>query len=222
MLLTGFEGYGGRSDNPSAMIAESLAGSTICGHTVEAAVLPVTMHDIRSNIETLIDKHQTALVVCLGLAPGEPMIRLEKVAVNQADFNIADNSGQTVCGPLLEDGPAACESTLPVHAMQKALLATGIPARVSYTAGTFLCNAVSYYALHYCASHYPHTRAGFIHLPYLPSQVRDVIVGKSAGQSLELEQRSDLASMSFDVQRQAIVTAIECCLDGSTVDTGIS
>jgi pyroglutamyl-peptidase len=223
MLLTGFEGYGGRSDNPSAMIAESLAGSTICGHTVEAAVLPVTMHDIRANIEALIDKHQTSVVVCLGLAPGEPMIRLEKVAINQADFNIADNSGQTVRGPLLEEGgPAAYESTLPVQTICEELLASGVPARVSYTAGTFLCNAVSYYALHYCASHYPQTRAGFIHLPYLPSQVRDVIVGKSAGQSLELEQRSDLASMSFDVQRQAIVTAIECCLNSSSVDAGLS
>lgn len=213
MLLTGFEGYGGRSDNPSAMVVESLAGQLIGGESVITEVLPVTMHDIRANIESLIDRHQPRLVVCLGLAPGEPMIRVEKVAVNQADFQIVDNSGEISRGPLIDGGPAAYQSTLPVHKMVDDLLAAGFPARVSYTAGAFLCNAVSYYALHYCAAYYPGTVAGFIHLPYLPSQVRDVILRTRSGQSIEIEQRSDMASMSFELQRDATVAAIETCVE---------
>jgi len=213
MLLTGFEGYGGRSDNPSAMVAESLAGSVVAGEKIVADVLPVTMHDIRRNIETLIDRHQPRLIVCLGLAPGEPMIRLEKLAVNQADFQICDNNGDINRGPLIEGGPAAFEVTLPVHDIFDELLVAGFPARVSYTAGTFLCNAVSYHALHYCAMHHQQTVAGFIYLPYLPSQVRDVIARTQGGKSIELEQRSDLASMAFEVQRDAIATAIQACVN---------
>lgn len=213
MLLTGFEGYGGRSDNPSAMIAEALAGSTIAGEPINSEVLPVTLNDIRANIETLIDKHQPRFVICLGLAPGEPMIRIEKLAVNQADFQIGDNNGNTTREPLLEDGPAAFEATLPVHNICEDVLASGLPARVSYTAGTFLCNAVSYYALNYCAVRYPGTRAGFIHLPYLPSQVRDVIVGTQSGKAIEIEQRSDLASMALEQQKSAVQTCIQSCID---------
>lgn len=212
MLLTGFEGYGGRSDNPSAMVAEALAGTSIAGENIVAEVLPVTMRDIRTNIESLIDQYQPRLVICLGLAPGEPMIRIEKIAVNQADFQIGDNNGDVSRGPLLAEGPAAYEATLPVHSINADLLDAGFPARVSYTAGTFLCNAISYYALNHCARHYQNTLAGFIHLPYLPSQVRDAIVGVQSGKSIEMEQRSDLASMAFEVQRDAIATAVQTCL----------
>jgi len=213
MLLTGFEGYGGRSDNPSAMVAEHFSGSAIAGESIAAEVLPVTLYNIRSNIESLLDKHQPGFVVCLGLSPGEPMIRIEKFAINQSDFQIGDNNGEVTRAPLMEDGPAAFEATLPVHTICDELLNAGLPARVSYTAGTFLCNAVSYYALHYCSLHYPKTAAGFIHLPYLPSQVRDVLVATRDGKSIEMEQRSDMASMAFEVQRDAIALAIKTCVD---------
>lgn len=212
MLLTGFEGYGGRTDNPSAMVAQSLAGETIAGESIVAEVLPVTMRDIRSNIESLIDKHQPRLIICLGLAPGEPMVRIEKIAVNQADFQIGDNNGDTTRGALIEGGAAAFEATLPVHNLCDDVLAADIPARVSYTAGTFLCNAVSYYALNYCAVNYPHAKAGFIHLPYLPSQVRDVIAATQSGKAIEIEQRSDLASMALEIQQRAVETAIRTCV----------
>jgi pyroglutamyl-peptidase len=194
------------------MVAEALAGSTITGETVDSAVLPVTLNNIRSNIEKLIDNHQPRFIVCLGLAPGEPMVRIEKLAVNQADFQIGDNNGDTTRAPLLEDGPTAFEATLPVHHMCDDVLAAGLPARVSYTAGTFLCNAVSYYALNHCAVNYPETKAGFIHLPYLPSQVRDVIAGTVSAKSIEIEQRSDLASMAFEQQKSAVQTCIQTCV----------
>ena len=213
MLLTGFEGYGGRSDNPSAMVAEHFSGSVIGGESIVAEVLPVTLHNIRENIESLIDQHKPRFVVCLGLAPGEPMIRVEKLAVNQADFQIGDNNGDLTRGPLLNGGPAAFEATLPVHSIYDDLLDAGFPARVSYTAGAFLCNAVSYYALQYCSERSPETAVGFIHLPYLPSQVRDVIVATRNRKSIETEQRSDMASMAFDVQKDAIATVIQTCVN---------
>lgn len=208
MLLTGFQGYGGRGDNPSAQVVQALAGTDIAGQTVIGEVLPVTNHDLRQNIEELLARHRPGLVVCLGLAPGENMIRVERLAANYSCFEIPDNAGERFEGPVCDGGPAAYDSTLPVAAIRDALVADGIPARVSATAGTFLCNAIMYHALHYCAQHLAATRVGFIHLPYLPSQVSDIIRNTVSGAAIELHQRADLASMALNLQIDAIRRAI--------------
>ena len=212
MLLTGFQGYGGRNDNPSAQVVEALAGTRIAGQTVVGEVLPVTNHDLQARIESLIAQHEPTLLVCLGLAPGENMIRIERLAANYSRFEIPDNAGDRVEGAICDDGPAAYESTLPVSAICEGLVAAGIPARVSATAGTFLCNAIMYHALHYCAAQRLACRAGFIHLPYLPSQVSDIIRTASSGGAIELHQRADLASMALADQIEAIRRAIELTL----------
>lgn len=212
MLLTGFQGYGGRSDNPSAQVVEALDGTSIKGVLIRGAVLPVTNHDLRERIESLIVRHQPELVICLGLAPGENMIRLERLAANYSNFEIPDNAGERYRGPIRVSAPAAYDTGLPVDSIQAALLAQGLPARISASAGTFLCNAIMYHALHYCHQQSAGIRAGFIHLPYLPAQVSDIISQTASAGGVELHQRSDLASMALEQQIAAITIAIETCV----------
>lgn len=104
-------------------------------------------------------------MICLGLWPGAPALRLERIAANIADFEIADNVGAIVREPLLEGGPDGYRSTLPIHAIRDRLLEAGIPAQLSGTAGQFLCNACMYHALHAGARLSPRPPCGFLHLP---------------------------------------------------------
>jgi pyrrolidone-carboxylate peptidase len=127
--------------------------------------------ELGPRIASLIEELRPPAVLCLGLWPGEPLLRLERVAVNIADFEIPDNAGFITRGPVVEDGAEAYRSTLPLDRMRERLLAAGIPARLSSTAGNFLCNALMYHALRRCAEHTPPRPCGFIHLPYLPAQV---------------------------------------------------
>lgn len=208
MLLTGFEGYGGRSDNPSAEIVRALDKTTLGSLVIGAHVLPVTNHNLRENITALIDRLQPSVVLCLGLSPGENMVRLERLAANYSRFEIKDNAGDIFHGALVEDGPDALQATLPLDAMLAAVLDCGIPARISNTAGTFLCNAVMYHALDHCAKHYPDTRCGFVHLPYMPSQVCDLLKATEQTRTLEPAQRSDFASMAIETQIEAVKAII--------------
>jgi pyroglutamyl-peptidase len=156
----------------------------------------VSFAGLRQRIEDLVRETDPAVVVSLGLWPGEPVIRLERVAVNIADFEIPDNDGMLVVdGLVAAAAPAARVSTLPLRAVERALLQAGVPARLSTTAGTFLCNAALYSALEACES--SGARCGFVHLPYLPEQVASLLAELRKGQSLELHQRADLPSMSL-------------------------
>ena len=94
-------------------------------------------------------RHRPALVICLGLANGRPGITPERVAINVDDARIPDNAGrQPVDRPVVRGGPAAYWSTLPIKAIVEALRRNGIPAAVSQTAGTFVCNHVFYALMH--------------------------------------------------------------------------
>lgn len=209
LLLTGFEGYGGRSENPSEEIVQALDGITVGATTIYGRVLPVVNSHLRENIVNLIVELKPSVILCLGLAPGENMIRLERIAANYSKFEIKDNAGEIFHGPILPEGPAAYESTLPMNEMLAAVHECGIPARLSNSAGTYLCNAVMYHALDYCAVHYPDTKCGFVHLPYMPSQVTDLVLNTKKKASLELTQRSDLASMALELQIEAIKAITE-------------
>jgi pyroglutamyl-peptidase len=212
VLVAGFEGYGGRSLNPSDELARSLDGALVAGEPVEARCLAVDLRAVGPAIRAAIEETAPVVVVCLGLWPGEPMLRLERIAVNQADFEIPDNAGVTAREPLVPDGPAAWPTTLPLHAVRDRLLAAGIPCRLSGTAGQFLCNAVLYHALAACAARDPSPLAGFVHLPYLPWQVADLAATTRDEHRLGLGQRADLASMSLEVMREGVRLAIEASL----------
>lgn len=211
-LLTGFEPYGGRDLNPSAEVVKRLDGLEIEGHRVAGRILPVSMSLLRRRIHELLQETDPAVVLSLGLCPGEPVIRLERIAVNIADFEIADNEGT-----LLRDdriaaaAPVALEATLPLRAIERTLLRAGIPARLSTTAGTFLCNATMYTVLHTerAAAGIP---GGFIHLPYLPEQVAGLLEDLRAGKSAAASVRADHPSMSLSTMIEAVRLALEVSL----------
>jgi pyroglutamyl-peptidase len=215
MLLTGFQSYAGRSLNPSEQVVQRLAGIEIGGARVIGHVLPVSYAELGARIARLIEDVQPRAVICLGLWPGTPMLRLERIAVNIADFEIPDNVGLMARGPVVEGGAEAYRSALPIHAIQDRLLDAGIPAQLSGSAGTFLCNALMYHALRHCAEHAPAAPCGFIHLPYLPEQVSGLVQQLREGAKVELHQRADLASMALETQVEGIRLAIETTLEAT-------
>ncbi len=208
ILITGYEGYGGRSMNPSELVTKALHGETVAGHEVHGEVLPVDYAEIRSRLPELIDAHRPTAVLMLGLWPGEPMIRLERIAANSVEFEVPDNSGSLLSGEIDQDGPTAYRSTLPLGRIRTALRGEGIPCRISDTAGTFLCNALMYTALAHFARQTLNVPCGFIHLPYLPEQVAGLLDDLADAAQLELHQRADLASMDPDLMIRAVCTAI--------------
>lgn len=201
VLLTGFEPYGGRGLNPSAEVARRLDGETIGGAVVAGRELPVTYASLAGEIERLVGELRPLAVISTGLWPGTPTLRLERFAVNLADFEIPDNAGAFLSDAFLaESGGQALPSRLPLRQIERALLDDGIPVTMSSSAGTFLCNAAMYHFLA-AAEGVP---SGFVHLPYLPEQVAEILVRTKEERTLELHQRADLASMSIDVLERAI------------------
>jgi pyroglutamyl-peptidase len=214
ILLTGFQPYAGRQLNPSAEIVRALDGARIGGFEVRGMLLPVSFAAANQPLTDAITEHRPVLVVSTGLWPGEPVIRLERVAVNRASFEMPDNDGQRLLDDQVEpNGPVARAVTLPVGKIISSLRGKGIPARTSDTAGTFLCNTTLYRALGSCERLQTDARCGFVHLPYLPQQVAELLDDLSAEGRLELHQRADLASMSLEMMLEAVRTILAVSLD---------
>jgi pyroglutamyl-peptidase len=188
ILLTGFEPFGGDTVNPTVQIVGRLHGTRLAGCEVVGVVLPCVFGEAVVRLRSALRRTAPRLVICLGQAGGRAEITPERVAINVDDARIPDNAGrQPVDVPVVRGGPAAYWSTLPVKAIVAALRKQGIPAAVSQTAGTFVCNHVFYALMH--ALRRRSVRAGFIHVPWLPAQ------GKPA--------------MSLAMQTKAIALAAE-------------
>ncbi len=171
ILLTGFEPFGGETVNPSLAAIEAMAAQPPAGVRLATAVLPTTYAGAMPALRRAIAAHAPELVICVGQAGGRAEISVERVAINIDDARIADNAGvQRIDAPVIPGGPAAYFATLPIKAIVAALRAAGLPAQVSQTAGTFLCNHIFYAACHIAATERRRMRAGFIHVPYLPEQ----------------------------------------------------
>lgn len=172
VLLTGFEPFGGESINPSGEIARLLHGTVIGGHRVVGALLPCVFGAAVVELKKAIRATKPALIICVGQAGGRAEITPERVAINVDDARIADNAGrQPVDRPIVRGGPAAYWSTLPIKAIVAELRRQGIPATVSQTAGTFVCNH-AFYGLMHALRRQKRVRGGFIHVPFLPAQTR--------------------------------------------------
>jgi len=171
ILLTGFEPFGGETINPSWEAVRRLDGWTAPGLRVVAGLMPCEFGAARSTLEALIARHQPQCLIAVGQAGKRAEISVERVAINVDDARIPDNAGrQPIDEPVVPGGPAAYFATLPIKAIVHGLRAAGIPAAVSQTAGTFVCNHVFYAAMHAAARRGDAMRAGFIHFPYLPEQ----------------------------------------------------
>jgi len=170
LLVTGFEPFGGEAVNPSWRVAQALAGRSIAGLPVRALQLPCVFGAARTLLDNTLQATRPQLVLALGQASGRCDLSLERVAINVDDARIADNAGaQPIDEPVIPGAPAAYFSTLPIKAMVAALRGAGLPASVSQSAGTFVCNHV-FYALMHALRAATAQRGGFMHLPLLPEQ----------------------------------------------------
>lgn len=162
LLLSGFEPFLGFPINPTEAIVSALDGKEIGGYRVHGLLLPVDYENAGPKMLEEIERLQPDAVISLGLAAGRSTITPERIAINCRDGE-ADNTGRALKdAPIVEDGPDGYFSTLPIRNMVEVLNETGYPARISNTAGTYLCNNIMYTILHAVKGNIP---AGFIHIP---------------------------------------------------------
>lgn len=168
MVLTGFEPFGGEDTNPSW---DAVRAVTPQGYRLVTAELPCEFGASVGAVRELVTRHSPDVVICVGQAGGRDAVTPERVAINLDDARIPDNAGhQPIDVPVVDGGPAAYFTTLPVKACVSALRSADIPAAVSHTAGTFVCNHVFYGLMHLVATEFEGVRAGFVHIPYAPEQ----------------------------------------------------
>lgn len=173
VLLTGFDPFAGATRNPSLEAVQALHGRELAGHRVQALELPTVFGVAWDALQTALAVHRPVLVVCAGQAGGRQGLHIERVAINVDDASIPDNAGQQPRDrPIQPGAPAAYFSSLPLQATVAALRAQGLPAEVSNSAGTFVCNHVFYRLMHALATDpaLRGTRGGFVHVPWLPEQ----------------------------------------------------
>ncbi|KQV51195.1 pyroglutamyl-peptidase I [Duganella sp. Root336D2] len=207
VLLTGFEPFNKEPINPAWETVRALDGWGERGFRVVARQLPCVFGDANAAMAALIDELQPALVIAVGQAGGRVDLSVERVAINVDDAPIKDNAEQQLVDePIVRGGPAAYFSTLPIKAIVAALRAAGLPASVSQTAGTFVCNHV-FYGLMHAVSGRSGVKAGFIHTPYLPEQA----ARHPGAASMSLEQMTEGLRISIRtalaVERDAAIAA---------------
>ena len=170
VLITGFEPFGGERLNPSWEVVKQLNDMELVGTRIVARQLPCVFGAALEALNAAIDEVQPVMVLAIGQAGGRTDITIERVAINVDDARIPDNQGQQpVDEPIVAGGPAAYFSTLPIKARVSSMREAGIPAAVSQTAGTYVCNHVMYGLLHRLSGQ-REVKGGFIHIPYLPEQ----------------------------------------------------
>ena len=193
ILLTAFEPFGGENVNP-AQKAVKLVRDEIAGARIIKIDVPVVFGESIDTVRKMMEKEKPDAVLCIGQAGGRAGLTPERVAINIDDARIPDNAGnQPADQPVFPDGPSAYFSSLPVKAMTAAIRDAGIPASLSNTAGTYVCNHLMYGVLYHIAKSFPGTQGGFMHVPFLHGQVTD---------------RPNMASLSV----QDIVTGIEAAI----------
>lgn len=183
ILVTGFTPFGGEHINPSweaaRRLPDRIGGAELIKHEI-----PTEFDASGAALHKLLTELRPDAVLCVGQYGGANCIRVERVAINLRDARIADNAGaKPVDEPVVPGAPDAYFATLPTRRIVEKLRGEDIPAQLSYSAGTFVCNNLLYCALHESAQSYPALRCGFVHVPYLPEQTKD---GNAPSVSLEL------------------------------------
>ena len=187
ILVTGFEPFNGRDINPSQLILEQLKAPKDIILIKE--LLPVEFKATTKILKDLLKEHQPDVVLSLGQAGNRPELSVERVAINLDNVRssngkreVPDNAGDApIDMSIIEKGPAAYFSTMPVWDLVDAIQVVGVDAAVSYSAGTYVCNHVMYTVLHEATVHYQNLKAGFIHVPFLPEQ------NPTTGYTMELD-----------------------------------
>ncbi|MBQ6560494.1 MAG: pyroglutamyl-peptidase I [Erysipelotrichaceae bacterium] len=198
ILLTGFEPFGGESINP-AKEAVKLVKDEIKGAQIVKCYVPVVFGKAIETVHEAMKKDTFDAVLLIGQAGGRYEITPERIGINCDDGRIPDNEGnQPVDQPVMADGPAAYFSTLPIKKMVEYMKAANVPAAVSNTAGTYVCNHLMYGVLYYIDKEFPNTIGGFMHVPYLHEQVMN---------------KKETASLSKDDVVRGIEASLEAIVD---------
>ena len=171
LLITGFDPFGGETVNPS-WEAVKLLPDVVGDYQITKMEIPTVFGLAAHRVLAAADEMKPDVILCVGQAGGRSAVTPEVIGINLQEARIPDNFGnQPVNTPVIPDGPAAYFSTVPVREMVNAIRSAQIPAALSYSAGAFVCNDVLYRLLHHF--HGTATRAGFIHVPYLPQQAKE-------------------------------------------------
>lgn len=189
ILVTGFDPFGNETVNPSF---EAVKRIKIHDEETELIIkeIPTVFKKSLKILESIIEEYKPDVVICTGQAGGSYKIAIERIGINVADARIPDNDGdQPIDEKICDDGENAYFSNLPIKAVVKELRKNNIPATVSNTAGTYVCNNLLYGVLYLINKKYPNMRGGFVHVPYLPEQVID---------------KSNTPSMSLDLITRAL------------------
>ena len=173
VLLTGFEAFGNTPINPAESVTRALDGTQLNGAKIVGLIVPNVFFECIDVVRTSIEEVRPEVVIMMGEYRGRAMITVERLAQNLNDstrYQLSDNCGHSLQDePTVPDGPVAYRATLPLRAMVKAIREAGVPADISDAHGTFCCNHLMYGILHYIATRNLEIRAGWIHLPHLPS-----------------------------------------------------
>lgn len=181
IMLTAFDAFGGQTINPAQQAVRRVQAPK--GVELVRVEVPTVFGKSIQVVAEAMEREQPDAVLCVGQAGGRAAVTPERVSINLMDARIPDNEGnQPEDQPVVPDGENALFSTLPVKAMTAAIQKQEIPAQLSNTAGTFVCNQLLYGVLHLCQQRFPKTQAGFIHVPFLPEQA------KNGEPSLSLDQ----------------------------------
>ena len=173
ILVSGFDPFGGEKINP-AIESVKLLPDEIKGAKIIKVEIPTVARKSLKKLEEVIEIEKPDVVLSVGQAGGRTDISVERVGINMDDFRIKDNEGnQPIDEKIAKDGPDAYLVTIPIKAMVQKMIENKIPASVSKTAGTFVCNHVCYGMAHLASTKYPNMRTGFVHIPFLPEQVVD-------------------------------------------------
>lgn len=206
-LVTGFDAFGGEKVNPSSMAASRLR-RRMGSLTVHTAVLPTSYARSAIALRGAIHEMRPDIVLCVGQAGGRSELSLERVAINIQDARIRDNDGkQPIDRPVVREGPAAYFSTLPIKACVAELRRAGLPAAVSNSAGTFVCNHIFYALMDMAGRHGLCFRGGFLHIPYLPEQAARL--GDQPSMSVEDIVRAIEIVLAVSAARASDVRTVE-------------
>ncbi|MCE7784920.1 pyroglutamyl-peptidase I [Staphylococcus xylosus] len=198
ILITGFDPFGGEEINP-ALEAVKLLPDNIEGHTIDKLEISTVFHKSKHVLEVRMKQYDYDIVLAIGQAGGRFELTPERVGINVDDARIADNEGQQPIDECIQqDGAAAYFSNLPVKRMTEAIKANGVPARLSNTAGTFVCNHILYQLGYLHATQFPRIKFGFIHVPFIPEQVVD---------------KPEKPSMSVETIRKGLNAALEAIIE---------
>lgn len=198
MLVTGFDPFSGEVLNP-AWEAVKLLPDRIGNHTVDKLEIPTVFNKSKDLVESKLQNETYDIVIAIGQAGGRFEITPERVGINIDDARIPDNEGQQPIDKKIQrDGEAAYFSNLPVKRMTEAMKAQGVPASLSHSAGTFVCNHILYQLGYLHEQKFPNIKFGFIHVPFIPEQV---------------VHKVNQPSMSLDTIVKGLTAAIEVAFD---------